>query len=239
MQNAWKKLTGAALALTLAVVPASPARAITVIDPTNLAQNILQATRALEQINNQIRQIEQQAQMLTRNPLQLSPELTQSIGQARELFGAAQGLTYQIDQMSGQLRELYPDTWESFDLANIGQRTRQWLREDRTAVEHAMAAQARAVQSIERSQGQIDRALQSSVGAEGQTGAVQAGNQLLGVTAAQLTEIHALLIAQGRALETERMERIAREERAQEIQRRAFPTQSNATVEPARSAFNH
>jgi len=47
------------------------------------------------------------------------------------------------------------------------------------------------------------------------------------------------LIAQSRALDTERMERIAREERAQEIQNRAFPTQSNATFTPARSAFDH
>jgi type IV secretion system protein TrbJ len=46
------------LVLTLIIAPAPQARAITVFDPTNLAQNLLQATRALEQINNQIRQIE-------------------------------------------------------------------------------------------------------------------------------------------------------------------------------------
>ena len=72
---------------------------------------------------------------------------------------------------------------------------------------------------------------------EGQTGAIQASNQLLGVTASQLAEIHALLIAQGRALETERMERLAREERAREIQRRAFPTETTRSTEPARTAF--
>jgi hypothetical protein len=52
-----------------------------------------------------------------------------------------------------------------------------------------------------------------------------------------LTEIHALLIAQGRALETERMERLAREQRATEIQRRAFPTQRGGDLTPARTAF--
>jgi P-type conjugative transfer protein TrbJ len=100
-----------------------------------------------------------------------------------------------------------------------------------------MQAEANAIRSIERTRGRIDRALESSAGAEGQTGAIQAGNQLLGLQAAQLAEIHALLVAQGRALETERMERIAREERAREIQRRAFPSTIERNAEPSRSAF--
>jgi P-type conjugative transfer protein TrbJ len=79
--------------------------------------------------------------------------------------------------------------------------------------------------------------MQSSSAAEGQTGAIQASNQLLGVQAGQLAEIHALLIVQGRALETERMERLAREERADEIRRRAFPTERRRTSDPARTAF--
>jgi type IV secretion system protein TrbJ len=239
MQHALREMASGAMALLLIIAPAAPARAqMSVIDPTNLAQNLLQATRALEQINNQIRQIEQQTQMLAQNPLQLSPELSQSIGQARELFSAAQGLTFQVDQMSGQLRDLYPETWEDFDLAEIGERTRVWSHENRAAIERALEAQARAAHALEATQDQINRALQSSANAEGQTGAAQAGNQLLGLTTAQLTQIHALLIAQGRALETERLERVSREERAREIQRRAFPTQSDVTVDPARSAFN-
>jgi len=224
-------------ALALVLAPAPRAHAITVFDPTNLAQNLLQATRALEQINNQIRQIEQAAAMLRTNPLQLSPELSQSIGEARRLFSAAQGLAFQVDQLSDDLRTLYPETWEEFDLEDIVGQSDRWMAESRAALERAMAAEARAAASIERTQGAIDRALQSSGSSEGQTGAIQAGNQLLGIQASQLTEIHALLIAQGRALETERLERIAREERAREIQRRAFPTERAGDLTPARTAF--
>jgi len=225
------------VALALVAAPAPRAQAITVFDPTNLAQNLLQATRALEQINNQIRQIEQAAAMLRTNPLQLSPELTQSIGEARRLFSAAQGLAFQVDQLSEDLRTLYPETWEEFDLEDVVGQSDRWMAESRRSLERAMAAEARAAASIERSQGAIDRALQSSGASEGQTGAIQAGNQLLGIQASQLAEIHALLIAQGRALQTERMERIAREERAREIQRRAFPTERSGTLAPARTAF--
>jgi len=230
-------LTSAALAAALAASPAHAQRIV--YDPTNYAQNLLQAARALEQIRNQVRQIEQATAMLSQNPLQLSPELSQSIQEARSLFESAQGIAFDIDTLGNDLRTLYPDTWEEFDLEGVLGQSDAWMRESRASLTRAMEAEARAARSIEQSRGRIDRALQSSSGAEGQTGAIQAGNQLLGIQASQLAEIHALLIAQGRALETERMERLAREERAREIQRRAFPTESNAAPDPARSAFEH
>ena len=238
MQKALRSLVMLGLAAIVAVTPMAPARAqMAVIDPTNLAQNLLQATRALEQINNQIRQIEQATQMLRQNPLQLSPELTQSISEARELFDTAQGIAFEDNQVGENLRTLYPETWEDFDLEGVLQQSERWEQESRDSLQRAMEAEARAARSIEGSRNRIDRALQSSSSAEGQTGAIQASNQLLGVTASQLAEIHALLIAQGRALETERMERLAREERAREIQRRAFPTETTRSTEPARTAF--
>lgn len=236
MRNIWRNLA-ASLAIAVLASAASARAQIAVIDPANLAQSVIQATHALEQIHNQIQQIDQQARMLARNPLQLSPELSESIGQARDLFNAARGIAFQVDQISEDVQNLYPDTFEDFDLGEIGARTDQWLSEDRAALERAMRAEAQAAQSIETARGRIDRAMSASADAEGQTGAVQAGNQLLGINAAQLAEIHALLVAQGRALTTERLERVAREQRAQEIQRRAFPTQSSGELAPARTAF--
>jgi type IV secretion system protein TrbJ len=227
------------LAAALVWTPPAHSGGIPVIDPTNLAQNILQAARSLEQIHNQIQQIEQQAQMLAHNPLQLSPELTQSISQARQLFARAQGLSFEVEHLSDQMQTLYPDTFRDFDLGQIGARTNQWLAEDRTSLERAMQAEAQAAQAMEGTQSRIASALQSSGNAEGQTSAVQASNQLLGIQASQLAQIQALLVAQGRALSEERLERVAREQRAQEIMRRAFPTQSIASLTPARSAFEH
>jgi P-type conjugative transfer protein TrbJ len=225
------------MAATLAASPAQAQRIV--YDPTNYAQNMLSAARALEQIRNQVQQIEQAAAMLRQNPLQLSPELTQSIDEARALFETAQGIAFEAHQVGEDLRTLYPETWEDFDLDQILGQSDSWVRESRASLQRAMEAEANAARSIESTRGRIDRALQSSSGSEGQTGAIQAGNQLLGIQASQLAEIHALLIAQGRALETERMERLAREERGREIQRRAFPTQTTTTTAPARSAFEH
>lgn len=224
--------------LALALSPSEQAHAITVFDPANYAQNILQASRALEQTHNQIQQIEQTARMLAQNPLQLSPEIARDISQARQLFSQAQGIAFDLAKVDQDFRQLYPQQWSDMNLGDLVSQSNQWLAQDRQSLQNAMQAEARAAEALGQSQAQIDRALQSSSGAEGQTGAIQASNQLLGVNASELLQIHALLIAQGRALETERMERIAREERAQEIQNRAFPTLSNVALDPARSAFS-
>jgi type IV secretion system protein TrbJ len=235
MKRLWlKSVAAAVLALVLS---APPAPAMTVYDPTNYAQNLLQAARALEQIHNQIQQIEQQARMLTKNPLQLSPELSASIGAARELFDAAKGIAFEMDRVGDELRTLYPETWDDFELDQVAARTDQWLKEDRVALERSLRAEAQAAQSIASVQDRIDRALKSSADADGQTGATQASNQLLGINAAQLAQIQSLLAAQSRVLTTERLERVAREERAWEIQRRAFPTDAGAPGAPARSSF--
>ncbi|KMY86394.1 Conjugative transfer protein TrbJ [Candidatus Paraburkholderia calva] len=50
--------------IVLAPMLATPAQAIIVFDPSNYAQNVLQAARALQQINQQIMLLQNQAQML-------------------------------------------------------------------------------------------------------------------------------------------------------------------------------
>lgn len=233
-----RTLTALTLALTLTAAPADRAQAqLPVIDPANLAQSLIQVANMIEQVKNQVRQIEQATAMLKQNPLQLSPELSQSIKEAREVFDAAQKIAFEVEQVGEDLRTLYPETWEKYDLEGVLKQSDQWRAETRSSLQRSMEAEAHAAQSIAGAQSRIDRALKSSSDAEGQTGAIQASNQLLGVTAGQLAEIHTLLVAQGRSLETERMERVAREERAKEIQRRAFPSKTGRDMTPAPSAF--
>src|SRR3546814_10181710 len=53
-----------AAVLSMTLLTAQPALALTFIDPTNLVQNTLTAIRTMEQINNQINQLQNEAQML-------------------------------------------------------------------------------------------------------------------------------------------------------------------------------
>ena len=47
---------GGALGISM-IMPTTPAKAITVFDPSNYAQNILTAARTLQQVNQQIQQL--------------------------------------------------------------------------------------------------------------------------------------------------------------------------------------
>src|SRR5215475_12181738 len=60
-----RRQTALATAAAIFLVLAPPARAqVVVYDPSNYAQNALQAARALQQINNQITSLQNQTQML-------------------------------------------------------------------------------------------------------------------------------------------------------------------------------
>ncbi len=219
------------------LAPPKAAAQVVVHDPANHAENLLAAARMLEQIEHQIAALEQQAQMLARGKLQLSPDLARTIDEAEALFRRGEGLSHDIARIGGEIEVLYPETWDAYELEGVLDQSGLWAEESRRSLARAMAAQAQAATRLSETRTRLGDALAASQGAEGQTSAVQAGNQLLGLSAAQLAGIEALMIAEGRALQAERMERLAREARAEEIRVRAFPEARPEAPPPARRAF--
>lgn len=229
-------LSLAAPALT-SLAPQQALAQVVVHDPSNHAENLLAAARMLEQIEHQIAALEQQAKMLSRGTLQLSPDLSRTIDEAEALFRRGEGLSHDIARIGGEIEALYPETWEAYALEDVMSQSERWAEESRRSLTRAMTAQAQAAAGLSATRQRLDAALAASQGAEGQTSAVQAGNQLLGLSAAQLAGIEALMIAEGRALQAERMERLAREARAEEIRARAFPAARPEAPPAARRAF--
>lgn len=232
------RLFVAACALALSLSSA-PARAQwVVIDPANLAQSISQVTHMISQINNQIEQIRQQAQMLESLGLEMSPELSASISRVRGLLSEAEGLRQNAQTIAGDMRELYPEDIESLDLDRLLGQSDRWLQESRDSMETLMAVSASAsTDGLSDADRAMQRALQTSANAQGQTSAEQATAQSIGVLSSQLAQLQALQAAQSRALAAERLERIAREERSREIRRRAFPTEIDSPTQPVTPRF--
>ena len=198
-------LTGAAL---IAITAARPADAFIVFDPSNYAQNVLTAARALQQINNQITSLQNQAQMLinqARNlaslPFSSLAALQAQIAQTQQLLSQAQRLAYNVAQIqqaftSGQ--GAYGAPTSPAESALMARANSRW----QTAVaglEDALKVQASVVGGLSVSKGQMQALVSSSQSAQGALQAAQAGNQLLALQAQQLTDISALLAAQGRA----------------------------------------
>ena len=229
-------ITTAALSLALASTPAQAQWVV--IDPANLAQSITQVTHMISQINNQIEQIRQQAQMLEGLGLEMSPELSASIRSARDLLSEAEGLQQNAESIAGDMRELYPEDVSEFDLDRLLGQSDRWLEESRDSMETLMTMGASASSDgLEDADNAMSRALQASANAQGQTSAEQATAQAVGVLSSQIAQLQALQAAQARAIATERLERIAREERSREIRRRAFPTDVQQSAQPVTPRF--
>src|SRR3546814_1510069 len=84
-----------------------------VYDPTNYAQNLLTATRALQQINNQITSLQNeatglinQARNLTSLPFSSLQQLQQSVQRTQQLLGEAQRIAYNVQRSEAHTSEL-------------------------------------------------------------------------------------------------------------------------------------
>src|SRR5690606_33409416 len=90
----------------LAVLP-TPAQAWRVVfDPTNYAQNVMQAARALQQVNQQITQLQNEAQMLvnqarnlTKLPYSAAQQLQANIQRTQDLMHQAQNIAYEVAEI--------------------------------------------------------------------------------------------------------------------------------------------
>jgi type IV secretion system protein TrbJ len=102
-------LVSAALCGT-ALVPVAPASAqLAVFDGTNYAQNLLQAARALEAVNNQIKSLQNEATMLQNMATNLKtlsfPQLTKlnsAMTRIDQLMSQAQGIQFKVARCPGQ-----------------------------------------------------------------------------------------------------------------------------------------
>ena len=78
-------LASAAVVPMIAPMPAYAQFGGIVYDPTNYAQNVLTAARSLQQINNQIQQIQQQATSLINEARNLASHTSRPVGETEIL----------------------------------------------------------------------------------------------------------------------------------------------------------
>lgn len=186
---------------------APPAFAQLVVkDPTNYAQNVLQAARALQQVNNQITQIQQQAQSLinegrnlTSLPFSSLQQLQQQVQQTQQLMREAQRIAYDVQSVQQAFDGRYRGTALTGSHATMVANANARWEDSVGAFEDALRVQAGVVGNIDGARIAMDGLISSSQSATGALQAAQAGNQLLALQSQQLADLTALLAAQGRA----------------------------------------
>lgn len=204
-----------------AAVPA--AQAIPVFDSANYSQNLLTAARTLQQINQQIQSLQNEARMLANMDRNLSridfPELDrlrQKLGAIDRLMGQAQGIDFRVDQLDERYRQLFPDDFDRVlkrDQRAAAARAR--LDNEIAAFRQTMGVQSQIVENVRDDAQALGEIVAKSQGAEGALQVSQATNQLLALTAKQQFQIQNLMAAQFRSqsLEAARRAQSAREAR--------------------------
>ena len=192
-----------ALGLGMTTTGPQPAHAqMTVIDPTAIAQAIKQVTQQLQQIQQLKAQLTNQAAMLQKLGTDVTGPLQSITSQATQLLQQAQGIGYNSQNLSQQYQQTYPANMQGMSFAQITQALAGWQTNSRQTLQEAMATQNQIVQAQPATANAVNGAVTASQGAAGQTGAIQATNQLLAALSTQLTQLQTILITQGRAEQT-------------------------------------
>lgn len=208
-----KKIIRALLASSvIAPFIAAPAQAqMTVIDPTNLVQNALNAARALEQvrnqvtqITNQIRQLENDARNLTTLGRTFAPDIISKLGELDALINEARGLALQVNDTRATLEGLYTGNYRGTDVATRAVQAVRQLDNARAALQTSLILQARVTEQLAEDSQILSALADASASATGSLSAQQATNEILAFQASQAMRLQALLVAQSRAEALER-----------------------------------
>lgn len=237
----------AMLSMTVTVLVPAPAYAQfggIVYDPSNYSQNILTAARTLEQINNQIKSLQNeatslinQAKNLATLPLSVLAPLQAQIRQTQQLLAQAQRMAYDVQQIETQFAAQY----KNIDLT-ASQRALVTGAENRWktsvgAFEDALKVQAGVVGNIEGARTSMNALVAASQSSSGALQAAQAGNQLLALQSQQLSDLTAMMASIGRAQSLDAAQKAAAQAQGRE-QLRRFLTPGSG-YQPGNAAMFH
>ena len=203
------------------LIPVAPAAAqLAVFDGTNYAQNLLQAARALNQINNQIKSLQNEATMLQNMATNLKTlsfpqlsKLTSAMTQIDQLMSQAQGIRFKVAGLDSQVKGLFPGALSkalSGDQRVVEARAQ--LDAATAAYRQAMTVQAQVAENVEADAGTLNELVASSQGSAGALQAQQAANQLMALSVKQQLQLQNLVASEYRAAAIDRARRAQAEE---------------------------
>lgn len=224
MRRRMKTKVLAAIA-SLALAPFAPASAQLfggiVYDPTNYAQNLLTAARTLTMINNQIKQLTNEAQMIVNQakdlanlPYTARAALMTRLAEIETLIKTAKGLSYQVASIDASFKSLFPEDYAAFSNATMAADARTHWVEASRAFHDALLMQAKIAETVSADVATLDEIVTQSETAIGDLQVSQAGNQLLALQAKQSMQTAELMAVISRADALDRARILQMEERA-------------------------
>jgi P-type conjugative transfer protein TrbJ len=219
--------TASLVALAVSFMPPPSSAQVVVFDPNNYAQNVLTAARALQQINNQITSLQNQAQMLINQAKNLASlpyssliQLQASIQRTQQLLNQAQRIAYDVQQIDHAFSTTYAPASSGASSQALTSSAQWRWQTSLAALQDALRVQAGVVGNLDTNRIQTSALVTSSQSATGALQATQAGNQLIALQAQQLADLTAAVAAQGRAQGLEVAQRTLAQDQGREQLRR-------------------
>lgn len=216
-------LLAATLGVPLTLTPPAQAQFGGVVyDPANHAQNILQAVRALQEINNQIQQLTNEIQMLQNMaddlaslPDNIANGIFQRMRTIDGLMRQAQGIGQDVQVIEVEYERVYPEDYGPTpppQAVLVADARERWLQ-SHSAYKDSLLVSAQVVESARQDSADLDGLIESSQSAIGNLQALQAGNQITALQSQQLMQIESMMAAHYRAEALNRARELAEEER--------------------------
>lgn len=207
---------------------AASAAGMPVFDVTNYAQNLLQAARALDQLNNQVKSLQNEASMiegLGRNLKSVGfPQLqriTSTMQQIDRYMNQAQGIQFKVKSLDQQVRSLFPGALGEALTGNgrVAQ-ARAQLDAATSAYRRSMQVQAQVAENVTADAEILSELAETSQNAVGALQVGQAANQLLALSIKQQLQLQNLMTSEYREAAFERARRVQAEEDGRAATRR-------------------
>ena len=211
-----------------------------VFDPSNFVENMLTELHTLTQIENQVLELQNQAQMLINQQKNLQglgftalTRLQATFGATEQLLSQAQGISFDLAATRQQLAQLYPAAYGAAVTRNQldANRQAQWTG-SLDALDTAVEVQAQATQNLPSDESVLADVLTRSSSAVGTLQAIQATNQLLGLRVRQVMQSQQIAIAQDRAVALEEARIVESEARARAARQQFMVSGTRYTPEP-------
>jgi P-type conjugative transfer protein TrbJ len=225
-------LAGSAAAIGALAVPATPAIAIPVFDSANYAQNLVQAARALEQINHQLESLQNEAAMLRSMARNLErvdfPELEQvssAMNRIDRLMGEVRAIDFDVHSLDQRVRSMFPGA--AGGMLTRDKRVaaaRERLDAATAGYRQAMAVQAQVAGNVREDAVLLAELAQRSQGSSGSLQVEQAANQLAALSIKQQLQLQQLMAAGLRGAAIEQARRTQAEEEGRAATRRFLGT---------------
>ena len=174
-----------------------------IFDPSALVEHVQQVVQLGEQISAAIRQVENQALELAHLNPNVAPNDPAIVAGVRGQLDAS---LYNTATPGNQLDPRYPANMGNATWAQYQSDQSTWTSNERQALVENRQLQNQVYRDMDSTRQRVQRIVEASNSASGETSAIQAHNDLMAVASGELAKLQALKAARSR-LKTEKLAR--------------------------------